>query len=171
MIEDTRKLFFALWPDARQRDRLRDVIGAVSRDVEGTTIDRRNWHVTLAYLGQFDSAAVPALLARAAQIEVTPFRLAFDRLEYWPRQKLACLTAATGPDELHELVRELNGLIQEFGVVPEDRTYRPHITVSRSARNFATQRLAQRTTMEWSGFELLGSISQRGVSSYIPLKQ
>lgn len=167
----SKRVFFALWPDVRQRDRLRDVINSVARNVEGRAVDRRDWHITLAYLGDIEERRIPDLLQRAEQIHVEPFRLAFDRLEFWPRPKIACLVTPTVPVELETLVADLNALIQDCGVVPEDRIYRPHITVSRNARTFPTERLTQRATTEWSGFELIESVSGPGGSSYLPLKQ
>lgn len=168
---NTKRVFFALWPDNRQRDRLRDVINSVAKTVEGRAVDRRDWHVTLAFIGEFPESRVPDLLERASQILVEPFHLSFDRLEFWPRPKVASLTAATVPEELESLVSSLNVLLQDVGVVPEDRTYRPHITVVRNARTFATERLAQRATTEWSSFELIESISAPGGTTYRPLKQ
>jgi 2'-5' RNA ligase len=167
----TRRLFFALWPDNRQRDRLRDVINSVAKTVEGKPVDRRNWHITLPYIGQFDERQIPDLRELTGQIQVEPFRLVFDRLEYWARPKVACLAAATVPAELERLVSSLNDVLRLVGVTPEDRTYRPHITVSRNARAFTTERLAQRTTTEWSGFELIESVSGPGGATYVPLKQ
>ena len=167
----TRRLFFALWPDNRQRDRLRDVINAVAKTVEGKAVDRRNWHVTLPYVGEFEEAQIPDLQNLAGQIQVAPFQLGFDRLEYWARPKIACLVAPTVPIELQDLVESLNAILQVTGVVPKDHTYRPHITVSRNARAFTTERLTQRATTEWSGFELMESVSSPSGVSYIPLKQ
>jgi 2'-5' RNA ligase len=167
----TKRLFFALWPDNRQRDRLRDVINSVAKTVEGKPVDRRNWHITLSFIGQFDERQIPDLRELAGQIQVEPFRLVFDRLEYWARPKVACLAAATVPAELERLVSSLNDVLRLVGVTPEDRTYRPHITVSRNARAFTTERLAQRATTEWSGFELMESVSGPGGVSYVPLKQ
>jgi 2'-5' RNA ligase len=167
----SKRLFFALWPDNRQRDRLRDVINSVAKTVEGKAVDRRNWHVTLPYIGQFEERQIPDLRELAAQIQVEPFRLVFDRLEYWARPKVACLAAATVPPELERLVSSLNDVLRLVGVTPEDRTYRPHITVSRNARAFTTERLAQRTTTEWSEFELVESVSGPSGATYVPLKQ
>jgi len=167
----TKRLFFALWPDNRQRDRLRDVINSVAKTVEGRAVDRRSWHVTLPFIGEFEEDRIPELQALAGRIEVAPFRLGFDRLEFWARPKVACLVAATVPTELDSLVASLNSVLQEFGVEPEDRTYRPHITVVRNARTFVTERLTQRATTEWSSFELMESQSGPGGVSYIPLKQ
>lgn len=166
-----KRVFFALWPDHDQRERLRDAINSVARTVEGRVEDRRNWHVTLAYVGDFAEVQVPELLERARQIQVQPFRLSFDRLEFWPRAKVAWLGAATVPTELQALIADLHALLQDFGIVPDDRTYRPHITVVRNARTFETQRLAQRATTEWSSFELVESVSGTGGVTYHPVKQ
>lgn len=150
---------------------MRDAINSVAKTVEGRAVDRRNWHVTLAFIGMFPSQRIPYLLERAAEIQVEPFRLNFDRLEYWPRPRVASLTAATVPPELQALVDSLNGVMLDAGLKPEERAYRPHITVVRSARAFATERLAQRLSTEWSSFALMESVSgPRGVS-YVPLKQ
>ena len=168
---NTKRLFFALWPDDRQRDRLRDVINSVAKTVEGQPVDRRNWHVTLVFIGTFPAHRVPYLLERAAQIRVQPFSLNFDRLEFWPRPRIASLSATTVPAELQALVDALNGILLDLGIKPEDRTYRPHITVVRNARHFETERLTQRATTEWSGFELVESVSSPGGVRYVPLKQ
>jgi len=168
---NTKRLFFALWPDHRQRERLRDVVGSVAKTVEGRAVDRRDWHVTVAFVGPFPENRVAYLLERAAQIEVEPFRLNFDRLEFWPRPKVASLCAATVPPELQRLVDALNGVLLDLGLKPEDRNYRPHITVVRNARAFPTERLTQRVTTEWSSFELVESVPVPGGVNYVPLKQ
>ena len=167
----SKRVFFALWPDHRQRDRLRDTINSVARDVEGRIVDRRNWHITLAFVGDIEERLIPDLQQLASQIKVQPFHLSFDRLEYWARPRVACLVAATVPTELQQLVTALHAAMQEVGVIPEDRTYRPHITVARNARTFTTERLAQRATSEWSEFTLMESVSGPGGVSYVPLKQ
>jgi 2'-5' RNA ligase len=168
---NTKRLFFALWPDHRQRDRLRDVVASVAKTVEGRAVDRRDWHVTLAFIGPFPENRVPYLLERAAQIEVEPFRLNFDRLEYWARPRVASLSAATVPPALQQLVDALNAVLLDLGLKPEDRNYRPHITVVRNARAFTTERLSQRVVTEWSSFELVESVSVPGGVNYVPLKQ
>jgi len=167
----TRRLFFALWPDDRQRDRLRDHISPLAKLVEGQHVYRGSWHVTTAFIGDFDEQLIPDLQARAAEIQVEPFRIRFDRVEFWPRPRVACLVAATVPVELQQLVDSLNGLLADIGVPVEDRTYRPHITVVRRANRFETQRLAQPAVIEWSSFELIESISQPGGATYRPVKQ
>lgn len=167
----TKRLFFALWPDDRQRDRLRDHISPVAKLVEGQHVYRGSWHVTTAFIGDFDEELIPELQTCAAGIQVEPFRTRFDRVEFWPRPRVACLVAATVPQELEALVDSLNSVLRDFNVPVEDRTYRPHITVVRRAHRFETQRLAQPALVEWSSFELVESITQPGGATYRPVKQ
>jgi len=168
---NTKRLFFALWPDNRQRERLRDPVNAVAKTVEGRAVDRRDWHITLAFIGAFPEHRIPYLLQRASEIQVEPFRLQFDRLEFWPRPRIAVLAAATVPNELQALVDALHGIVSDLGLRIEERTYRPHITLVRNARAFNTERLAQRLTTDWSGFELIESVAGAGGVHYEPVKQ
>ncbi len=166
-----KRLFFALWPDHRQRDRLRDFISPVAKLVEGRPIDRRNWHVTISFIGEFPEERIPELQHRVKRIEAQPFRLMFDRLEFWPRQKVAALVAATVPAELQHLFLSLNVALEELGIETDTRTYRPHVTVARHARPFETQRLAQRSTVEWSEYALMESVPEPGGVSYRVVNQ
>jgi len=167
----TRKLFFSLWPDMRQRDRMRNFISPVARLVEGRAIERHNWHITLAYIGEFPEARIDELHEARMAVNVEPFRLRFDRLEFWPRPKIAALVAATVPAELERLMEDLKGRIFAAGVELEQRTYRPHVTVVRNARQFETQRLAQSAVIEWDSFKLIESISEPGGVIYRPVDQ
>ena len=167
----SKRLFFALWPDHRQRDRLRDFITPVAKEVEGRMIDRRNWHVTLAYIGEFPERRISELQDVLQRVTVEPFRLRFDRLEFWPRPKVASLVTPTVPPELQALVQQLNGLLLRAGKLVEERTYRPHITVARNARPFETMRPAQAAITEWNSFELIESVPERGGAVYRPIDQ
>lgn len=167
----SKRLFFALWPDHRQRERMRDFISPLAKEVEGRAVDRRNWHVTLTFIGEFPEQLVPSLQNAASDVVVEPFRLRFDRLEFWPRPKVASVVTPNVPAELSALVQQLNAIALRAGVVVEERTYRPHITVVRNARPFETMRLAQSAEIEWDRFELVESVSEPGGVTYHPLDQ
>lgn len=166
-----RRLFFALWPDDRQRDRLRNVISPVAKLIEGDAVYRGNWHVTVAFLGEFPAERVSSLIEASRAVRVEPFRLRFDRAEYWPRPRVGVLSAQTVPAELERLVAGLKVVLEDAGVESEDRTFRPHITIARRARPFETQRLAQPADVEWSDFELVESIREPGGPVYRPVRQ
>ncbi len=164
-----KRIFFGLWPDPRQRDRLRDLISPVAKEVEGRAVDRRNWHVTLAFIGDLDVRFIPGLMEAAREVDMEPFRLRLDRLEFWPRPKIAAVVPPRVPPDMEELVTTLNGLMMDVGVDPPERVYRPHITVVRNARHFEPIRLPQSAEIEWSQFELLESVSEHGRTWYRPL--
>lgn len=166
-----KTLFFALWPSERQRELLRDTINPVLTSVEGTTVDRRNWHITLVYVGTFPEERIPGLLAAVDIIEPGNIRLRFDRLTFWQRPKIACLDVMTIPTELDRLVRSIEQALLPFGYTPQERTYRPHITAARKVRTFPQVRLTRAVELQWSDFELVESISIRGDVQYRVLKQ
>lgn len=166
-----RRLFFALWPDDRQRDELRNTLSPLARQVEGDAVYRGNWHVTLVFVGPFPEERLPELLSMARQVTVEPFRLRFDRLCYWQRPRIACLQAMSVPPPLAALVADLNAVMERFGVCPESGRYRPHVTAVRRARAFEPLMLARPLTLNWSGFELVESIDGRDGVHYRPLKQ
>jgi 2'-5' RNA ligase len=166
-----KRIFFALWPNDRQRDQLRNVISPAAKLVEGSAVYRGSWHVTLAFIGEYPEYLIPGLQAAAQDIPFEPFRMRFDKAEFWPRPKIAVLATQSVPAELERLVVVLNGVLSDAGIVTESRSLRPHITIVRRARPFETQRLAQPALIEWSGFDLIESVSgPRGVT-YHPLKQ
>jgi 2'-5' RNA ligase len=123
------------------------------------------------FIGSFPEEKVPELLIKCAHIDVEPFRLRFDRLAYWPRPKIACLQTMTVPDELEQLKSDLERMLLPYDIEPEQLEYRPHITAVRPARPFEPVRLARPVELQWSGFELVESISMPGGPQYRPLKQ
>jgi 2'-5' RNA ligase len=166
-----KRLFFALWPDLRQQEQLRNTISPIARLVEGNAVNRGNWHVTLVFIGQFPEERVAELLSAVADIQAKPFRLRFDRLSFWQRPRIACMQAMSVPPPLEALVNDLNGVLKSFDCPLERGNYRPHITVVRNARSFESIVLARPLELQWSGFELIESVSSpRGVQ-YCPLKQ
>ncbi len=166
-----KRIFFALWPNDRQRDQLRNAISPAAKLIEGTAVYRGEWHVTLAFIGEYPEEMIPFLQVAAKEIRFEPFRLRFDKAEFWPRQKVAVLVAQSVPAELERLVASLNGVLLDAGMAVETRTYRPHITIVRRSRSFETQRMAQAVMVEWTGFELIESVSVPGGVTYRPLKQ
>lgn len=166
-----KRLFLALWPDDRQRNAICDILRDRMHALEGNPVNRRNLHVTLVFIGDFPAEKVPELLLKLADVEVESFSLRFDRLAVWSRPQIACLEAPAVPAELKRLKASLESVLQVFDVLPEARVYRPHITVVRGVRSAATSRLAQPVELQWTGFELVESISVPGGVRYRPLKQ
>ena len=166
-----RKLFYALWPSERQRETMRDIINPALSVVEGTAIDRRNWHITLVFIGDFAEQNIAELQTAAGEIEPFDFKLRFDRISFWQRPKIATMNPRNVPAELEQLVKSLEQILIPFGFEPNERVYRPHITVARRARTFAEVPLARPIDLEWSSFQLVESVSTTRGVQYHPWKQ
>ena len=95
----TRRVFFALWPDAAQREALAHAIRKAVKSCGGRPVPPESLHVTLAFLGSVPESGVPELgsLARAVAEslprETGPLRLRFDRLVHWKRAQILCALA------------------------------------------------------------------------------
>jgi 2'-5' RNA ligase len=150
---------------------LRDTINPVLSSVEGQSVDRRNWHVTLVFIGDFPEECIPGLMAAMDIVDPGEIRLRFDTLTFWQRPKIACIHAKIVPPELERLMTTLQQALIPFGLEPEERVYRPHITVSRKVRAFPDVRLTRPIELSFSEFALVESISLRGEIQYHPLKQ
>ena len=81
----TRKLFYALWPGAAEREAL----AALQQGIAGRLTPRDKLHLTLAFLGHVPAERVPALLAIRDALAVPPLRLVVDCYGYFARPRIA----------------------------------------------------------------------------------
>jgi 2'-5' RNA ligase len=58
-----------------------------------------------------------------------------------------------------------------FGVEPEDRPYRAHMSIASRAKSFEPITLAQPLELHWSRFHLIESVSTSSGVKYRPLDQ
>lgn len=166
-----KRLFFALWPSDEQRQKIDAATQAFRSKLAGTWTDRDNWHVTLFYIGGFPEVDIPSLLTAAHKIECPSLDLKFERIFFWKRPKIICLYASYVPSQLLGLVRSVESTAQMFGVEPETRPYRAHMTIARRAKSFETITLAQPVELHWSRFHLVESVSTPAGVQYKPLDQ
>ncbi len=95
----TRRVFFALWPDAAQREALAHAIRKAVKSCGGRPVPPESLHVTLAFLGSVPESGVPELGSLAREVaeslprEAGPLRLRFDRLVHWKRAQILCALA------------------------------------------------------------------------------
>jgi len=131
-----RRLFFALWPGP---DALVAATAAVHLLVPpGTGRPQRpdQLHLTLEFLGAVPEARLGSVLevGEAVAGSATPFEVVLDRLEHWQRPQILCLTASLVPEPLMALVRSLRSALSARGFDPEQRVFRPHLTLGRKVR-------------------------------------
>jgi 2'-5' RNA ligase len=130
------RLFFALWPD----EKIRSAIDKLSRQLKvngGRPVSRDNYHVTLVFLGNVETANITAIVDQTNQIKAQPFDLAFDKIDYWRKPKTACITAQQCPKPAVLLTDELAAIARLNGLPIDPRPFCPHITLMRKAPAFS----------------------------------
>jgi 2'-5' RNA ligase len=88
-------------------------------------------HVTLCFLGAVEESSLPALCERAAALQLPPFELEFEAIEYWSRSRVLAATSATVPAAGMELVRALHAQARALGLRADEHPLRAHVTLLR----------------------------------------
>ncbi|TWI66152.1 2'-5' RNA ligase [Pseudoduganella lurida] len=127
----TRKLFYALWPDAAAREAL----ASLQDGVAGRLTPSAKLHLTLAFLGQVPADAVPALLDIRDALVVPPLALVVDCYGYFTRPRIAWAGMSDVPPALVALHEDLVRRVAAagFSAATHD-AFRPHVTLAREAR-------------------------------------
>ena len=170
-MPDSRRLFFALWPNERIRREL-DAVARRYRPRQARAIPRGNLHATLIFLGSISETLLPVIKQAAGHVHVEPVELSLQQLEVWRRPQVLCLCPETTPDALQQMHDELADALQSADVAFDARQYRPHVTLARKVRHrIKDEQLAEPIQWSLSSFALVESVStDRGVR-YEPLQQ
>jgi 2'-5' RNA ligase len=161
-----RRLFFALWPTDAIRARL--AAEAQAHAALGRVIPPRNLHVTAVFLGAVPEERVVLVRESAQSAQKLTFDGMFmvhlERIEFWRRSHLICLTAERAPPELLSIVDGLRAGLRERGFELRDHeTFRPHVTLVRDVVRGPAA--ADVEPVEWpvESFALIESqVGQRG---------
>lgn len=128
-----KRLFFALWPDEAIRQRCRHLIRAVRS--AGRPVSATNLHITLVFLGSVDEAAQTTMTQAAANIVVPPMTLTFNRLDYWKRPRVVCLSTEQIDPPVASLVEQLTCAAIQNEIKVDRRPYKAHVTLLRKAKS------------------------------------
>ncbi len=133
MVESVGRVFVAApLPDGARialADRLRGL------EIPGRRVPPENWHLTLRFLGSVESTRYERFLGAVDQAELgSRFRVALSGLGAFPNPRRATVTwigVTRGADRLHDLAEIAEEAAVTAGLPPEDRPFRPHLTLSR----------------------------------------
>jgi 2'-5' RNA ligase len=131
-VTPSKKLFFALWPDDITRQRCLGVLNTIGYK-QAKPVIPNNLHVTLVFLGYVTAAKESELLSGAAKVPIPELSLCFDRISFWKKPGIICLTSTDINPELSVLVAELSVLAEKLGIRLDPSTYKPHVTLVRKA--------------------------------------
>ena len=130
---ESRRVFFALWPDAETRVRLARATKDAVRRSGGRPIAKDRFHVTVAFLGNLSPAGLE-IASAVPPISVGAFTLVLDTVGAFAASRTLWLGARSVPPALLELERVLWDALTAKGFIREERVYRPHVTLARRAR-------------------------------------
>jgi 2'-5' RNA ligase len=90
-----------------------------------------SWHITLQFLGNTSETQYECVIARLHELHVPPVPVELDELGYFDRAGILFAGVRLTP-ELLALQQRVTVATIPCGFTPEDRPYRPHITLARS---------------------------------------
>lgn len=165
-----KRLFFALWPGEAQRQALLTAAQPFI-DKNARAQSAQNLHITLAFLGSIESAQQRCLEQQAAAVHVPAFELNIDRIDFWARQHILWAGSSVRCEALFQLAAQLTEGIRACGLVPEQRTYQPHITLARQQVQGPKQ-AQDIAPINWAAteFVLAESVHAQNGVVYRPLK-
>jgi RNA 2',3'-cyclic 3'-phosphodiesterase len=126
------------------------------------------WHVTLVFIGGVDADCVKEVERVGASVRGRISELCFDRLEYWHKPRVACLTATVTPEPLLELVHGLEAALAEREIAFDRRDYHPHLTLARKVARFELPDAMPMLAWPIREFVLVESLTGREGSRYEP---
>lgn len=145
-VDQRRRVFFALWPDAVTAECL-DQAGKLAHAVCGGRRMRRDTlHMTLAFIGDVPAERVGILQRAAAGLTGPTFTLMLDHLACWRHNRIAWVGCSQAPLPLLTLVGQLAERLADAGLPLEARDFAAHVTLLRNARCLP---LAQAETITW----------------------
>ncbi|MFY8275258.1 RNA 2',3'-cyclic phosphodiesterase [Pseudoalteromonas sp. SSDWG2] len=127
------RLFFALGLDAVSKNKIDNWLRS-HVELSKPATQQRNWHLTLAFLGQVTQPLCETLIARAHTIASQPFELALDEHEFWPHNGIFHLKPSSPPQTLVRLATDLLGMASEHHIKSEHSRFRPHVTLARNLK-------------------------------------
>lgn len=135
----------------RLQERLR------SCDADVKWVERQNMHFTLKFLGEIDeSKADPLAKALEKEVAALPrFRYRLEGIGAFPgtsNPKVLWTGVSSGEAEFLKLAACVEKACEGLGFPPEERPFRPHLTIGRMrSRNGAARLIKQLQTEEFPG--------------------
>jgi 2'-5' RNA ligase len=129
------RVFVAVPLDEETRHRLARVVADRVPEIPGGAVDPQKWHLTLRFLGEVDEVTVDRIRHSLDTADLGgSFTMAWGGLGAFPRPARASVLwvgIPRGADDLRALWMATEAALDEAGFPPEDRPFRPHLTIAR----------------------------------------
>jgi 2'-5' RNA ligase len=164
----TTRLFLALWPEDAVRDQLVAWRDAWTWPRGASPVATPKLHLTLHFLGNLPSERLPEL-QEGFQVPFEPFELALGKPVLW-HHGIAVLEPLSEPPELLGLHSRLSEALVRLGLEPEERKYKPHVTLARRAAGAELPAGGPAISWQARGYALIESRKDEG-GAYVVLRE
>jgi 2'-5' RNA ligase len=127
--------------------------------------------MTLVFLGRVAPEQLRCVRQVADSVVAYSFTLKLDRACYWKRPGISWCGPEETPKQLSQLVRDLQQGLCACGFQPEQRKYKPHVTLARKVKHAEASCLEQAIVWSPGYFVLAGSYSGPEAPRYRVLNQ
>jgi 2'-5' RNA ligase len=154
------RLFFALWPDVEATRLLTQVARQLNLEGRSRWVDPKNYHVTLAFVGEVPATQLAVLQQIGRSLCVPGFAISCDAIEFWRQSQIVVATAAAAPGLL-DLCTKLNDAIG----LPREQL-RAHVTLARKVTQAPVPQAMSPIVWRATDFNLIRSDTGGTESAY-----
>lgn len=163
----SRRLFFALYPDASARAALHALATREISATSGRLVVADNMHATLIFLGHLAPPRVGCVRRMGAAIDGDAVSLVIDRLGHWRGPEVIWAGCSRVPTAVQYLVDRLRNGVTACGIDIDPRPFEVHFTLARgAARPFAARELQEPLSLYFDRFCLMASLPVPGGVRY-----
>lgn len=131
---DSRRVFFALWPDPAVAEKLATAALKAHALCGGRIMRLETLHLTLAFIGDVPAMSIESVAQAASLVSGDAFSLSLDRCGCWRHNRIVWAGASEPPLALIRLVGQLNDRLFDAGLPFDARDFAAHLTLLRNAR-------------------------------------
>jgi 2'-5' RNA ligase len=158
------RLFFALWPDPNVTRQLTQMARQLNLESRGRPVDPKNYHVTLAFVGDVPDARLAVLQQIGRSLCVSRFAFKCDSIEFWRDSQVVVAATRAAPPGLLDLWAKLNDAIG----LPRERL-RAHVTLARKVTQAPVPQAMSPVAWQATHFSLIRSDTGDIESAYTVL--
>jgi len=169
-VKETRRLFFAFWPDQATREAMHHAARRAVRGSGGRPVPAANLHMTVAFLGSVAESRLDEIRAVGRTVPVeSAFEIVFDGVAFWPKPRvLVAVSSRPAPEATAIAARLWAGLVP-LGIPPDFRPFKPHVTLARKVVKPAPEPALKPVRWPVSGLTLVESVTDPEGSRYTPI--
>ena len=171
MTTNSKRLFFALWPDDEVVRKIHQHAIRHFEVCDGRILDKQNWHITLAYFGAANADQQRCIQTQAEKISSPCFDIDLTTCGYWKKPAVAWLAPEDIPGTFSQLASKVQHNLIPCGFEPEQRAFQPHITLVRKAKQSPAVKEIQGIPWHVDSFCLVESVTGQKGATYTVLKR